>query len=550
MIPDTDFLKSATMTHKFADLFNPPGLTNFLGVVHTEIDLTGISSLSFPPFSSGVQRTAGFFIDNRYFPSTGHPISFTWYPDRIERKARYNGLQLNSVTFLTVNQSAIVIEIHIENQSGSQRTVPVRIGLNGGITKEQKPWNQAELPMETDNHVDIDNNRCAVLFSAKHTHAYSLQGCFPKADKVTPYGLEYTLTLKPGETKVISYVGSMGETIEEVNNLYDTLIPSIDSAKEEVRTYWNDELKAIFTPGNSRYSGSLPLLETTDDDILRVYLIGILGVVYFKRDNPCSIYGRAYDTLMPKYWQTVTFIWDYALSSFVHTLLDPEVMKKYLEKWMLLDIYNHFGSDYLTGSEIGNWYGANDYNMMVLINDFLRWNGDYQWLQKEVVDESSTADSKKVIDYVYQYATSWKRLKSEKGLADYGEINNLLECVSTYVHEVAGLNAANIFNMRIAGKLFEIAGKKDQSKLLYDQASGLLPEIQKLYERGKGYWNTRFPDGSLVDVRHCYDFFTILNTIGDDLRKKQQDEIMTTNYYIRQLRIISYQHQNGQRFVH
>ncbi|KAF5437876.1 hypothetical protein C5S35_01885, partial [Candidatus Methanophagaceae archaeon] len=104
MIPDVDFLKSSTMVHKFADFFNPPGLTNFFGVVHTEIDLTAISSLSFPPFSCASHRTAGLYIDGRYFPSTGKPISFIWYPDRIERSAEYNGLYLKSTTFMPVEK--------------------------------------------------------------------------------------------------------------------------------------------------------------------------------------------------------------------------------------------------------------------------------------------------------------------------------------------------------------------------------------------------------------------------------------------------------------
>ena len=56
-----------------------------------------------------------------------------------------------------------------------------------------------------------------------------------------------------------------------------------------------------------------------------------MGVIYFKRDNPLSTMGRTYDTLMPRYWQTVTFIWDYYLSGTVHAMLDPKVMKKYIQ---------------------------------------------------------------------------------------------------------------------------------------------------------------------------------------------------------------------------
>ena len=513
------------MVHKFADFFNPPGLTNFIGVVHAEIDLTAISSLSFPPFSSASQRTAGLFIDGRYFPSTGKPISFVWYPDRIERSAEYNDLYLKSTMFMPVEKMAVVIELEVENRSGSRRNVRVRFGLNGEITNESSAWNQPLPPSETDNKVTVDNDRKAVIFSATQSAACMIQGSYPKAEKIISTGLEFNLDLKPGESTTLYYISVIGETHQKVQGQYDSLIQSHKTEKQKTRDYWNAELRAIFTPGNARYSGSLPVLETRDEDILRMYLISILSVVYFKRDNPNSIYGRAYDTLMPKYWQTVTFIWDYALSSFIHALLDPQIMKKYLEKWMLLDIYKHFGTEYLTGSAVGNWYAANDFNMMVILNDYLRWNGDYNWLQSEIKEKSS-GPAKSVLDFVYQYATSWKRFKSKNGLADYGEINNLLECVSTYIHEVASLNAANVFNMRTAGKIIDIAGQKDKSKSLYNQASQLVEEVQNLYADGKGYWNTRFPDGTQVDVRHCYDFFTILNTIGDDLSSKQKDEMV------------------------
>ena len=113
------------------------------------------------------------------------------------------------------------------------------------------------------------------------------------------------------------------------------------------------EIRAAFTEGSDRYSGFLPTLETSDRDILRLYHTGILGVIYFKRELATSAYGRAYTTLMPRYWQPVTFIWDYFLSSQVHALLDPACMKKYLELWMHTDIHKHFGTEYLTGAGVG-----------------------------------------------------------------------------------------------------------------------------------------------------------------------------------------------------
>ena len=42
MIPVVEDLKSSPMVHRFGDLFNPPGLTNFMGCVQTDVDPVAI----------------------------------------------------------------------------------------------------------------------------------------------------------------------------------------------------------------------------------------------------------------------------------------------------------------------------------------------------------------------------------------------------------------------------------------------------------------------------------------------------------------------------
>ena len=96
-------------------------------------------------------------------------------------------------------------------------------------------------------------------------------------------------------------------------------------------------------------------------------------------------------------------------------------------------------------------------------------------------------------------------------------IDNLLECVSAYVHGVASLNAANVFNMRNAAELLQMVGQHERAAELSAEADRLLPAVKALYVEGSGYFATRLPDGSKREVRHCYDFLTVLNTISDDL---------------------------------
>jgi hypothetical protein len=537
MIPTVEDFRSSPMAHRFGDLFAPPGLTNFLGCVQSDVDPVAIRSLNFPPFACSDTVTGSLYLNDRIFAATATAVTTTWLPDRIERQAEHDGLRLRSITALPFGKMAVIVRLEVHNRSTSTRDVKLKLGLRGGVTKSVAPWNNAVPPTETNNIVEIDKTRAALCFRAVKSDAWLLQGTDARPQQITPLGLSFAVTLRPGESKVIRFVDAVGETREDVERTYDSLMNNFDAELDRIRDGWNRELAAVFTPGNDRYSGFMPTLQTSDRDILRLYHTGILGVIYFKRDTPWSAYGRAYATLMPRYWQPVTFIWDYFLSSQVHALLDPLCMKKYLELWMHTDIHKHFGTEFLTGAGVGPWYAVNDFAMTTIGRDYLRWSGDFTWLDKKV---DGSADNGLVYQYLAKYATNWKQFKTASGLADYGGLNNLLECVDSYLHEVVSLNAANVFNMRFASELLELRGRRDEAENLREEARLLAGEVNKLYAKGKGYWCARFPDGSLHEVRHCLDFFTVLNTMPDRLSDAQKREM--TDFFVRELQTPTWMH--------
>jgi len=523
MFPTVEDLKSDVLIHKHGDIFNLPGLTNFIGCVQSDFDITGIRSLNFPPFGCSDFITGGLFINDIYFPATGTPVKYTWFADRIEREAEYQGLKLHSITILPMGKTACAVRLSIMNTNGEEKKVHLKYGFTGSVTKAVKSWNEPLPPFETDHKIEVDETDNMLIYWAQNSGAIQVQG-ISRDGIVSRNGIKTVLTIAPGETQIVDYVNVLGDSLPEVLSDYNKIMADAGAEIKKCRSEWNEEIKAAFTPGNSRFSGSMPLLETTDNEISKLYYMGVLGVIYFRRDNPYSVLGRTYDTLMPKYWQSVTFIWDYALSSLTHALLDPAVMKKYIEHWMAMDIHKHFGTEYLTGGPVGPWYSVNDFAITEISRNYLRWNGDTGWLDKSIqVKEGQKAP---VIELLLKYASNWKNFKSSNGLADYGGINNLLECVSTYVHEVAALNAANVFNLRTASELCTLTGKKERVQDYLNEANALIPQINQLYIDGKGYWSTRFPDGRLVEVRHCYDFITILNMIPDDLSQKQKTEMV------------------------
>lgn len=530
-IPTCDSMRSIVMTHKFGDLFNPPGLTNQWGCAQAAVDAVAVRSIAFPPFAQGEMNVAPLgaggelltgvlYVDGEYFAATKTPIEFVWQPDRIERKTVYKDLEITSVMIVPFKTMAVAVKFNIKNLSGARRKTQIKLAINGGATKSVKPWNAAYSPGEYDNARMIDKRRSAILCKAVNSEAFVLQGASPAPKQILPSWLIYEFDLAPNETKSVTFVNSLGESQTVVEKTYDAIINNFDQVQKQNADEWNAEMKAAFTPNNGRYSGHLPTLVTNDDAVKQLYHTAALHALYFRRTTPHSIYGTTYVTLLPRYWETTTFLWDISLSAMLLSMLDPQVLKKMMETWMILDVHKHFGTEFLTGAGVGPWYSVNDYAMSRMAKEYLRWTGDRAWLDK-------TVGGKTVFEHLVGYAEHWRALDVNKhGLADYGGVNNLLEAVSSYVHEVAGLNAANVYNLRFAAELLDYKNQKDKASAMRKEAADLGRRVQELYVDGRGIWRCKLPDGSFNEVHHCYDFGTTLMNIGDLMPAKQKKEMV------------------------
>jgi hypothetical protein len=531
--PTVDSLRSISMRHAYGDLFNPPGLTNFWGCAQAALDVTGVRSLSFPPLAQGELSTAALdatgemltgvlYVDGEYFTSTRQPIEFVWQPDRIERRAEHRdrALEFSTTTIVPFERRAVLIRLQVRNVAHATRKVEIKLALRADVAKSVTPWNAAYSPGEFDNTREVDRERGAVVFASRHSDACAVQGAWPIADEVLPSWLVYRLTLAPAQSWHATFAVVLDEHPDAARKTYDALVRGFDAEAARVRDEWNRELASAFTPGNDRFSGHLPLLVTTNPAVRRLYQTAAMSALFFKRTSPASVYGRTYVTLAPRYWQTTTFIWDISLSAMLLAMLDPETLRRMMETWMQLDIHKHFGTEYLTGAGVGPWYSVNDFAMCRMAREYLRWTGDRAWLDKPVAGTP-------VIDRLVSYATHWRQLDTNgHGLADYGGISNLLEAVSNYVHEVASLNAANVYNLRFVAELLQARGRSGEATALRSEADTLVKRVLDLYVPGKGMWHCRLPDGSMQEVRHCYDFGTVLTTIGEDLSETQRREMV------------------------
>lgn len=523
LIPTVDDLAADPITHHYDDMIAPAGLTNMLGTVRVDHDLTAVSAVQFPPVSQGLTQTAVLSVDGRLFASYGVPVTHEWRPDRVVRRAVLGEMTIETTTVCVPGSAAVAIDIVVS--SASARSVAIGLSAAARVTRSSDAWLDAESPSGTDAAAVVDGT---IEFSSADAAAWSIQGlvegdaalsgvaALPAEFEIGIGGngrggdLSIVLEVPAGGSARTGYVHAIGTTADAARRTFSQVAADVPAAVAAAEKFWNRQLTAAFTPGDDEFSGALPVLETASEPLRRIYWWAALGLIWFRRDWEGNVLGRSYDTLMPNYWGTTTFIWDYSLSSVSHALLDPAEMRNQIRHWISLDIHSHFGTSSLTGGPVGRWYSVNDYAMIRLVHDYVRLTGDLGFLAEKVGDAT-------IAESVQEWATAWKALRRDTELADYGEIDNLLECVSSYTHEVASLNAANVWNMRTAADLVAAQGQDATASDLHASAEDLLPFIVSRYLPGQGIFAAGQPDGTRLPVRHCYDFSVVGTTIAGDL---------------------------------
>lgn len=544
-IPTVVDLAAAEITHHFDDMIAPAGLTNFLGTVEVGHDLTAVAATTFPPISQGLSRTATLFVDGRLFESYGVSVTHAWRPDHVVRSARVAGLGIRTTTICVPGEPAVAIDVQVTNETDSPREVRLSLALNARGIRASGAWMSAESPSEH-NTAAVAEDCTALVFAHAAGDAWNVQGidragtaeaAAAPASSVEGFDVGIggvgrggrvatVLRLGPGEAGRLGFVQAVAASRDSALAVFDRVARDVPAAVRAAEEFWNRQLAAAFTPDNGEFSGAMPLIELPPE-LERLYWWGILGVIWFRRDWPGNVLGRSYDTLMPNYWATTTFIWDYSLSARVHALLDPVEMRRQIEQWIARDIHTMFGTSSLTGEPVGRWYSVNDMAMVRLVAEYVAATTDVEFLLQPISAGEAGAPQP-VWRHVVDWATAWRALaaSTRSGLADYGEIDNLLECVSTYTHEVASLNAGSAWAMRTAAALVECVGQTELAAELRAAADELVPRVLGLYRPGRGFFAARQPGGAEVEVRHCYDFNIVGSLLAADLPASMAQEMV------------------------
>jgi hypothetical protein len=531
-IPKPTDLASDRLVHHFRDLFSPPAAQNESGYLQAAKSVSGITAISFPPwsccgvpevpFSPGNLITCEIFLNGQIltsYPAPAGEVAFTWYPHRIVRETVVEGIRFKTQTFLPSNQRAIAELIAINNESHERRKISLGFDLRAGVTvKPGKAW-FVNSPAEVDNKLTPSEPHGCVIFEADHSRAVSVQGVSPHPARIEKGRmLVHEFSLSPGETRTFRYLNVLGEDKEETLDAFDRHQADFEQLLKENEERFTSILRSAYTPDNSEFSGHLPQLVTRSHELWKLYHTGFTNLLVNRRISPDSVYGTTYVTI-PRVCPTLSFIWDAMLTSLSLALLDPQVLRRLVENWLIQDMHGHLATDYLTGQGVGPWYAVNDMGILRCAHAYLRVTGDFAWLDK-------TIEGKTAIEHLVDHALYWKKLdKFGHGLADYGNLDDLLEVVSTWLHEVPAMNAGNVYGMRLAASLLARRGDARAAQL-NTEANELAARINRLlYVEGKGWWKCGQPDGTSNEVRHCYDLLTLLDTMFEDLSEKQKKEM-------------------------
>jgi len=517
-IPDLDEL--AGDWWRAADLRSLPALSNFWGGLQASANIFAIEALTFPPFAQG-QSTGQLSIN-------GNPVTaaeFRWFPYQVLRRATVGDINIQTTVRMACAQRIVFFSAYLTNTGNTTANFTIDISLRALIRAYPDvtwTWDHPspDKPDEFQASVLPGGNSLIVRdqkTSARTAFAFSAE---PDAlNTVNDHGqARWNVTLAPGKQKTIELAMTVGDAEAQILALAVDYSANLATASDSVKRGWQDRFNAAFTPGNTIFSGHLPVLQTSDAKLRRIYFMSVVSLLcMFRTDMPIA--DRVFVTNGPQNGVSLMYFWDAFTWATVFALLDPVAMKNTLRRWLNLDIHNCYAQDSISGQGVGPWYSFNDFTIYSLIERYVCVTGDKNFLQEKNLGLT-------VMDRLEQFATWWKKLvRSPNPMADYGAANNLLECVPTYIDVVPSLNAASVWMMRRTAELRDLTGDHAGAAALRTQADALAKEVLGLYVPGQGVWVSVHRDGRRIQMRHCIDFFTISDCMTDDLTPAMRNQM-------------------------
>lgn len=328
-----------------------------------------------------------------------------------------------------------------------------------------------------------------------------------------------TIVLQPGEIRNVDIVLVVAADAGAARQRAHAWMQDFDRVYAESKSKWEARWANAFEEDPGHFSGCLPVLETDNESLRRIYYMSLLTVITLFRTN-LKLCPRVFTTSGERTPGRV-FIWDMSEWPTIVSLLEPAGTKELLRLLLRCDPHGGCVFNVHTGVQDGQWYAANDFSLFRLLHTYLAVTGDTEFPYESI-------DGRTVLQHLERLATNWKQLVHDDHpwLGDYGGISNLLECVANYIHRVPSFNAANVWMHRKLAQLLASQGESSRAQKLLDEAEHIKAAVLECYVPGEGVWTCIHQDGRRVIQRHCYDFAIVGHCLHDDLSPTIRQEMI------------------------
>jgi hypothetical protein len=544
---------AASLAAQWQDAWDPPTralptLGNFAGGAGvSREDVAAFDAFFSAPFAQGMPSMLGLTVDGAPANVTRH----RWAPFEVARVSDGADLpagvrSVESRLRMPVLRPAVLVNISIQGD-GKHRVVlsltpRVRAyacidgwgctgnpawcapGIDGA--ERVKCTNASQFKYST-----TENSLQAVdTLSAAATTIAITASAGTATPRLTPEGGEVTLELTLPGWLTVSV--SVAETLDSAMDAEPSIFADGWTASEDA---WEKKWASAFLPGK------LPVLDTADSDLARVYYTSALSLLQLSREGAGVEGGLTWDTAHASAGTgecggPTQYYWDTSFHAVATSLLEPAAMRGALlatlgsrwldDDWICLQRGCGSPGSPSYQKQCFNMIGKYAFNAAAVFTSleiYLRTTGDVELLSESV-------GGKTVDEWLETAALDWRNHPSPRSplLADYGEdASEYLECVSTYIGAVPALQAHTVDMLRRLADLREWQGNASAAGSFRATATAVAVEAHRMqYNPGAGYWSCLYANGTLTPVRHCLDFIQVGRHMADDLSAQTKREMV------------------------
>jgi len=272
------------------------------------------------------------------------------------------------------------------------------------------------------------------------------------------------------------------------------------SAAEAAEARWVD----AFTPkaaasGGGHFSGSFPVLVSPSLPLSKLYYMSCLAILQAERTNLPQFAPRVYVTasgngvFLGDPWGppqlvdiggTAQYAWDQSFYPVMAALLDPDAQRRDLLAWNDRNFSTTYGIELDNSALTGHFYAFNAMSLYSTYSGYLRATND-----STLLDLVDGPHSRRYLESLCLDFQRYIRNSSAYPLfADYsGDKDAYLECVPTYRHATAGLQASSVYMARDLASLRQAQGNFTGAAALRRLADAITATtVSELYVSGGG----------------------------------------------------------------